>query len=84
MMKFYKYELKYYTGEKDENDSSIIYNLRGIVAAKTFEEAIGEITSAYGEYLVDDIKISLILDSSVLELKEDYFNHLEEGIEDVG
>ena len=82
-MKFYKYTLKYYTGETDENDNSIIYILRGIVAAKTFEEAIGELTSNYGEYLVDDIKISLVLDSSVLELKEDYFNHLEEGIEDI-
>lgn len=80
-MKIYKYTLKYYTGETDENDDSITYILRGIVAAKTFEEAIGELTSNYGEYLVDDIKISLVLDSSVLELKEDYFNHLEEGIE---
>lgn len=82
-MKFYKYTLKYYTTETDEYDKPIICELRGIVIGRTFEEAIGELTSNYGEYLVDDIKISLVLDSSVLELKEDYFNHLEEGIEDI-
>lgn len=82
-MKIYKYTLKYYTAEINEYDKPIIYELRGIVIGRTFEEAIGELTSNYGEYLVDDIKISLVLDSSVLELKEDYFNHLEEGIEDI-
>ena len=72
MKSFYKYSLVYYLGELDEAAKCC-----GIVCGDGYTGAMKEIISAYAED-IEDVMITLIQNSGVLELKEDYFSKLDE------
>ena len=73
MLTFYKYSLDY-----DADDGT--HDICGLVCAENWESAMKAITIDYGSISIDNVTISLLIDSACLELKPDYFKLLEGNI----
>ena len=83
MQNFYKYSLTYYLldDELDENNQTKKIKCRGIVAAKDYSEAMKQLIITYGEDEIAEVMIDYFLGGCVLEMKEEYFKSLDEGVE---
>ena len=75
-MKIFKYSLTWYF-EEPEAEGPYSTKCQGIVVGANYSEAVHSIVSAYGDNQIEDLVLTVFTDSSVLELKEDYFNELD-------
>ena len=79
-MKIFKYSLTWYF-EEPAVEGPYSTKCQGIVVAANYCEAMHSIVSSYGDNQIEDLSLTIFTDSSVLELKEDYFNGLEDAAE---
>lgn len=79
-MKIFKYSLTYYF-EEPAAEGPYSTKCQGLTIGANYCDAMHSIVTAYDENQIEDVVLTVFTDSNTLELKEDYFNGLDDAAE---